>query len=48
MNLIGACYILKQAEEGKNIEPNVLNNAKKIVAVAQAEFILLKAQIKNK
>lgn len=47
MNLFGACFVLKQVEEGKKIPKHIVNEAKKIVAVAQAEFITLKAQINN-
>ena len=47
MNLLGACYILKQAEEGGDIPSHIINKAKAIVAVAQAEFIAMKAQTKS-
>lgn len=48
MNLLGACYILKQHEEKKmKVDENTLKEAQKLVLIAQAELIALKEQIKN-
>lgn len=49
MNLLGACFLLQQLEKGKvEIHEQTLKEAQKLVLLAQAEFIAMKEQIKNK
>lgn len=49
LNLLGACFLLQQHEKGKvEIHEQTLKEAQKSVLLAQAEFIAMKEQIKNK
>lgn len=49
MNLLGACFLLQQHEKGKvKVHEQTLKGAQKFVLLAQAEFIAMKEQIKNK